>query len=272
MHVESRKGDLFMRFRKTITVLLAIIISFTMNGIQALAQEDVNDDVTPETIAVVEQDATSMDEVLGNGSEPDSSDEVQETSNGISVKESTDTTTNDEVKVVEEVNAESNSKQTTDKTASSKSTSATNVTKTANDAKTTSAAKTTYSKTKLRLMATLIFCEAGAECYAGKKAVGIVVMNRKKSKSFPNTIKGVIYQKYQFGPVRNGALKRAMSRYDSGKFNTKAEKDCIRAAKEALNNEKTVTYKGKNINLKSYHYFSGKVKNYRIQIGNHQFK
>lgn len=261
MHVESRKGDLFMRFRKTITVLLAIIISFTMNGIQALAQEDVNVGVTPETIAVVEQGTTSNDEVLGNGSEQKSSDEVQETSNGISVKENTETTTEDEVEVVEEVTAGSNSKLTTDKTA--KSTKATKNVKTK---------KVTYSKADLRLMATLIFCEAGGESYAGKKAVGIVVMNRKKSKSFPNTIKGVIYQKYQFGPVRNGSLKRAIARYNAGKFKTSAEKACIRAAKEALANEKTVTYKGKKINLKNYYYFSGKVKNYKVQIGNHQFK
>lgn len=257
MHVESRKGDLFMRLRKTITVLLAIIISFTMNGIQALAQEDVNDGVTPETIAVVEQGTTSNDEVLGNGSEQKSSDEVQETSNGISVNENTDTTTKDEVKVVEEVTAGSNSKRTTDKTANSKS---------------TKAKKVTYKKSELRLMATLIFCEAGGECYAGKKAVGIIVMNRKKSKSFPNTIKGVIYQKYQFGPVKNGSLKRALARYDAGRFTTSAEKDCIRAAKQALENEKTVTYKRKKINLKNYYFFSGRVKNYRVQIGNHQFK
>lgn len=265
MHVESRKGDLFMRLRKTITVLLAIIISFTMNGIQALAHEDVNDKVTPETIAVVEQ---------GNGSGQKSSDEVQETSNGISVKKNTETATKNEVEVVEEVTAGSNSKQN-DKTANSKSTNAKKVTKTVKATKTTQtkkASKTAYSKAELRLMSTLIYCEAGGESYAGKKAVGIVVMNRKKSKSFPNSVKGVIYQKYQFGPVRNGSLNRALARYDSGRFNTSAEKDCIRAAKQALSQETTVTYKGKEINLKGYYFFSGRVSNYRIQIGNHQFK
>ena len=184
------------------------------------------------------------------------------------MKKNTETTTKYEIKVVEEVTAGSNSEQTTSKTktASSKSTKATSLTQA------TSSKKVTYCKAELRLMATLIFCEAGGECYAGKKAVGIVVMNRKKSKSFPNSIKGVIYQKYQFGPVRNGSLKRAMARYDAGKFKTSAEKACIRAAKEALSNEKTVTYKGKTINLKNYYFFSGRVQNYRVQIGNHQFK
>ena len=254
-----------MRLRKTITVLLAIIISFTMNGIQALAHEDVNDNVTPETIAVVEQ---------GNGSGQKSSDEVQETSNGISVKKNTETATKKEVKVVEEVTAGSNSKQT-DKTANSKSTNAKIVTKTVKETKTTKtkkASKAAYSKAELRLMSTLIYCEAGGESYAGKKAVGIVVMNRKKSKSFPNSVKGVIYQKYQFGPVRNGSLNRALARYDNGSFNSSAEKECIRAAKQALSQEKTVTYKGKEINMKNYYIFSGRVSNYRILIGNHQFK
>lgn len=235
-----------------------------MNGIQALAQEDVNDGVTPETIAVVEQDTTSEDEVLGNGSGQESSDEVQETSNGISVNENTETTTTeDEVKVVEEVTTGSNSKQTTDKTAS---------TKTTTTIKTTKTATTTYTKAQLRLMSALIYCEARGECFAGKKAVGIIVINRKQSKSFPSTIKKVIYQKYQFGPASNGTLKRALARYDAGKFTSTAEKSCIRAAKQALKNQKTVTYKGKTINLKNYYFFSGKVQKYRVQIGNHQFK
>ncbi|HBI60391.1 MAG TPA: hypothetical protein DDY31_04125, partial [Lachnospiraceae bacterium] len=49
----------------------------------------------------------------------------------------------------------------------------------------------------------------------------IVVMNRVASKSFPNTIKKVIYQKGQFSPVRNGSLKKRLKQYDSGKTGTK---------------------------------------------------
>ena len=54
---------------------------------------------------------------------------------------------------------------------------------------------------RLRLMSAIIYSEAGAECFAGKKAVGIVIMNRVKSKSYPNSLNGVVYQPYQFGPV-----------------------------------------------------------------------
>lgn len=129
-----------------------------------------------------------------------------------------------------------------------------------------------YNKADLRLMSAIIYCEAGSEPYAGKVAVGIVVMNRVKSKSFPNTIKKVIYQKSQFSPVRNGSLNRALARYDSGKFNSKLEKQCIKAAKEALDGVKSVKYAGSTKNMKSFHYFSGSLRGARYKIKGHRFK
>lgn len=57
-------------------------------------------------------------------------------------------------------------------------------------------------------MASIINCEAGGESYQGQVAVGIVVMNRVRSKQFPNTIRKVIYQRGQFSPVRNGMLRK----------------------------------------------------------------
>lgn len=129
-----------------------------------------------------------------------------------------------------------------------------------------------YTKAELRLLSSLIFCEAGSEPYAGKLAVGIVVMNRKASRNFPNTVKGVIYDKYQFGPARNGSLSRALSNYDRGRFTSSNEKDSIKAAKAALSGVKKVTYKGKTVNMNNYHYFSGRVSGARLTIANHQFK
>lgn len=67
------------------------------------------------------------------------------------------------------------------------------------------------STSDLTLLAALIECEAGGESYAGKLAVGAVVMNRVKSSSFPNTISGVIYQSGQFSPVSNGKLSSTIS-------------------------------------------------------------
>ena len=61
------------------------------------------------------------------------------------------------------------------------------------------------------LLAAIIQCEAGGCSYECQKAVGAVVLNRVRSKKYPNNIKDVIYQKGQFGPVRNGSLKKRLS-------------------------------------------------------------
>lgn len=128
--------------------------------------------------------------------------------------------------------------------------------------------KNRYTKKQLRLMSSLIYAEAGAECYAGKKAVGIVVMNRIRSKQFPNTLKGVIYDPGQFGPASNGYLKKSLRLYDQGKMNKK----CIKAAKATLNGDTLVTYKKITTDMSSYLFFSGYVSGKRLQIQGHQFK
>ena len=78
-----------------------------------------------------------------------------------------------------------------------------------------------------RLLAALIFCEAGIETYNGKLAVGAVVMNRVRSAAYPNTIHGVIYASGQFTPAQSGKVNRV---YESGKI----KESCIQAAQEAL--------------------------------------
>ena len=108
-------------------------------------------------------------------------------------------------------------------------------------------AKKKYTKKDLRYMTAIIYCEAQGESYQGKKAVGIVVMNRVRSDKFPDTVKKVIYQSGQFAPVRNGSLNKALDLYD--KYNKKgnfkgAMKSCLKAAKEVLNGSTTVTVKG----------------------------
>jgi len=76
------------------------------------------------------------------------------------------------------------------------------------------------------LLARLITAEADAEPYAGKVAVGAVVLNRIASSGFPDSIREVIYQygngTYQFEPVMNGWINRP------------ATAESIRAAKDAL--------------------------------------
>lgn len=54
------------------------------------------------------------------------------------------------------------------------------------------------SSEELKLLANIIYCEAGSESYVGKVAVGNVIMNRVKSASQPNTITEVVTQKDSF--------------------------------------------------------------------------
>lgn len=75
------------------------------------------------------------------------------------------------------------------------------------------------------LLAALCQYEAGTN-YDNCLAVANVVLNRVRSSSYPNSIRGVIYQSGQFGTVTSGALDRFLS---SGPAST-----CVSAAKAAL--------------------------------------
>lgn len=132
--------------------------------------------------------------------------------------------------------------------------------------------KKPYTKAELRLMAAIINCETGAESYQGKLAVGIVVMNRVHSRQFPNTVKKVIYQKYQFSPVRNGSLKKRLRQYDQGRTKSSQWRSCISAAKKTLSGQKTIVYKGKVKSMKNYKFFSVSLRGARMRLGGHRFK
>ena len=79
----------------------------------------------------------------------------------------------------------------------------------------------------VKLLASLIYCEAGNQPHEGKVAVGSVVMNRLNSPAYPNTLAGVIYASGQFTPARSGKVDRI---YRGGNI----QADSIAAAKEAL--------------------------------------
>lgn len=78
----------------------------------------------------------------------------------------------------------------------------------------------------------IIEAEASGEPYAGKVAVGSVVINRVSRADFPNTVKGVIFDYYngipQFSPVADGTI-----------YNNPSP-DSINAAIDALNGAKPV--------------------------------
>ncbi|WP_246281419.1 cell wall hydrolase [Saccharibacillus qingshengii] len=79
------------------------------------------------------------------------------------------------------------------------------------------------------LLQRIVMAEAEGEPYAGKVAVANVVLNRLRSANYPDTIRDVIYQRYQFSPVQNGRFDRVVPSGDS-----------VKAVAEALNGRKEV--------------------------------
>ena len=89
----------------------------------------------------------------------------------------------------------------------------------------TSGGSAAYSDSDLYWMSRIIEAEAGGEPYKGKLAVGTVVMNRVKSKSYPSTVYGVIFDRrngVQFTPAATGSIYKTPS------------SDSVKAAKEVL--------------------------------------
>lgn len=84
----------------------------------------------------------------------------------------------------------------------------------------------------VELLAALLECEAGTSHYEALLAVGSVVVNRMKSRYYPNTVRGVIYQSGQFPPAHNGKVDKVLKRG--------VKELCLTAAKDALSGKNNV--------------------------------
>lgn len=150
-------------------------------------------------------------------------------------------------------------------------------------------AEPSYSKKDLRLLASLIYAEAGNQSYNGMLAVANVVLNRVKSEAYShvNTIEEVIYDNkwsVQFAVTIKSSktgtsmLDKALKYYDTGKFggsNPAAEKKAmdkaIKAAKAALSGENNIgNYLCFNMNNKYASRIKARYPDYKI-IGDHIF-
>ncbi|KAB3529093.1 hypothetical protein F8153_10530 [Alkaliphilus serpentinus] len=110
----------------------------------------------------------------------------------------------------------------------------------------------------------IIHAEAQGEPYIGKVAVGNVVLNRVKSSIFPNTIKGVVFDKQhgytQFSPVIDGTI-----------YNNPSQ-ESIEAAKAALKGERPVGDALYFLNpTKSTNFWILENRKYSMTIGDHDF-
>ncbi len=101
------------------------------------------------------------------------------------------------------------------------------------------------SVAELDLLAALIYCEAGGECYEAQLAVGAVVMNRLERGTYGATIVDIIYQPGQFTPAGDGKVNHALEQ-------GKASESCYQAAREALSgvdNTNGAIYFNDNMNV-----------------------
>lgn len=64
------------------------------------------------------------------------------------------------------------------------------------------------SSSDMDLFARVVEAEAGGEPYKGKVSVASVILNRQDDSRFPNTLRGVIYQKHAFESVSNNLIWR----------------------------------------------------------------
>ncbi len=84
------------------------------------------------------------------------------------------------------------------------------------------------------LLEATVESEAGNQPLDGKRAVVAVVLNRVEDPDFPDTIDGVITQKYQFSTFWNGAIDGALE---------KGVSDSTKEAVEREINERTDEYR-----------------------------
>lgn len=122
----------------------------------------------------------------------------------------------------------------------------------------------TVDNDALYWLSRIIEAESGGEPYRGKLAVGNVILNRVKSRDFPNSIYGVIFDRkngIQFTPVANGTI-----------YNTPSV-ESIRAAKACLSGTDVVGSCLYFFNPQTATKASWIIQNrsYCTSIGNHDF-
>lgn len=108
------------------------------------------------------------------------------------------------------------------------------------------------------LLARIVASEAAGETFEGKVAVADVILNRVTSPLYPNTIKDVIYQPGQFGPVTDGSLE----------YKNATDQD-RQAVAQALKDERTNVLFYYNPSKSNSTFFSSRIVAYTI--GNHTF-
>jgi N-acetylmuramoyl-L-alanine amidase len=115
--------------------------------------------------------------------------------------------------------------------------------------------KTTISEEDIELLALVTVAEAEGESEYGKRLVIDTILNRVDHPKFPNTIRGVIYQKNQFTSMWNGRTSRCVV--------TDEVRQLVREELESRTNKQVIFFQmygyskyGKPLFKEGCHYFS----------------
>ena len=114
--------------------------------------------------------------------------------------------------------------------------------------------KSQVSEEDIKLLALVTMAEAEGESEKGKRLVIDTILNRVDSKQFPNTIRGVVYQKNQFTSMWNGRINKCY-----------VKKDIRRLVVQEIN---------RRTNRNVMYFTAGRYGNYgkpMFRIGNHYF-
>ena len=110
------------------------------------------------------------------------------------------------------------------------------------------------------VLSRIIYAESGNQSLKGKMAVGNVIMNRVKSKKFPNSIVGVLSQKNQFSTYQGGALA-----------NRKPNQSSVIAAKLVLDGGVVAETRGALYFDSLVNSWSSRNRTYLCKLGDHNF-
>ena len=112
------------------------------------------------------------------------------------------------------------------------------------------------SEKEIKTMAAVCYLEAGTH-YKNNLAVANVILNRVKSKGYPNTIHGVVYQRSQFSVAKR--VKKHIN---------KPKKTSVKAVKAALSGQNNIKNRK---SFRSASYARGKKYKNSVKIGDNVF-
>ena len=99
------------------------------------------------------------------------------------------------------------------------------------------------TQAEMDMLTAMIYCESRGEPYEGQLAVGHVIMNRVRSKKFPNSLEAVLRQSKQFEPAGSGRFDIVLTAYWEqipGIISQGEWESCQRAAMVCVNSESNV--------------------------------